>query len=368
MKLFSSSLAALTTCYLASLDPVEANGLRSLRARETNAEKTPVGQPLTLRAVTLDSDTADTIEDDKAQRRLFYPGYSNRGFRIKARRRNDGKSWCMDAVYGTSPDTDGLYPSVGFRHCDYTKSQYFDALYDSDLSGRPKISLETALQPNICMLVEDGKQTSSESGDRIRLGDCGDDRGNEFIWNGKINEYGELKVAQNDHLCVTFEGNNPDRDDRMVLRTCRDSDMFEWKLEVDYYYDLPDRGADTGNCMRVRGNSAKQGDRIVWDHCDYGEKPGLWRMDTNGLLHSRLDDEMCMEAEDDESGAAIRLEPCDSFDSKQRFEFDGEDEPIYLKSKPHLFLQPQGNNNDTGDPVVLGRDDRMVWSPDGINP
>lgn len=91
-------------------------------------------------------------------------------------------------------------------------------------------------------------------------------------------------------------------------------------------------------------------------------------MDTNGLLHSRLDDEMCMEAQDDESGSAIRLEPCDSFDSKQRFEFDGEDEPIYLKSKPHLYLQPQGNNNDTGDPVVLGRDDRMVWSPDGINP
>lgn len=370
----SSAVFAIAFCSLATLNPVSADGLRALRAREAIVKQNTRKQLATFGNLMVVGNSADDgeAEDNEDERRLFYQGYDTRGFRIKARRKNDGKSWCMDAVYGTSPESNGLYPSVGFRHCDYSgnrKSQYFDALYDPDRSGPPKVSIETAVQPNLCLLVEDGKQTSSESGDRIRLGDCGDNRGNEFVFDGNINEYSKLRVAGNQDLCIVFEGNDPDRDDRMIIRTCRDSDMFEWKFETNYY-DMPNRFAGGGDddCVRVRGNSPTEGDRIVWDHCEYREDAAVWRMDTNGLIHSKLSDEMCMEAADDEEGAAIRLEPCDSFDSKQRFEFDGEDDPIYLKSKPHLYLQAQGNSNDSGDPMVLGRDDRMVWSPDAINP
>ena len=107
------------------------------------------------------------------------------------------------------------------------------------------------------------------------------------------------------------------------------------------------------------------GNRVIFDSCQGFN--GHWRIDGDGLLHSRSGDDFCMRAEGLEEGAAIRIARCDRRDDNQRWNWpDGFEAPINLLIRPNLYLSVQGQTASRGDPMVLEADGEE-WSGDSVH-
>ena len=352
----------MVLCLLVSL--VQGAKLRRLRPRQQESKGTTNKKAPTLwkrqpvgggDATSVGGDTTSKHGGD-SRRRLLNGG---RIF-ITSHQTNDGVESCMDAVEGTVLADNGQYPSVGFRPCAYMAGPS-EQLFLPTWGGE----LQSNFPGDFCLVV-DVEDNTPQDGDRVRLGPCktNNDDGSaisdfHFDENAMINGRGQITAAGNPNLCVTYEGNNPDDDDRMVLKTCKDSDKFFFSFRTGWY-ELGGSG-----CVQVRNDKMEVRNRVVYDTCQgFG---GHWRIDGDGLFHSRRNDQYCMRAVETEEGSPIRIALCDSTDDNQRWEWpDGFEAPINLVSHPGLYLVVQGQTADFGNNMVLGTAGQE-WSGDSVH-
>lgn len=304
--------------------------------------------------------------DNNHERRLLNGG----SFFLVSKQMNNGVEWCMDAVNGVVPNErrDGQFPSLGLRPCAFNSGpteqlfnadQYnFGGLTNID-SNFPGPNWDT----DFCLVVEDGEKTSRD-GDRVRIGSCPYDPnrpGNFFVVEDQFSVYTQIKVGTHRNLCLTYEGQNPDDDDNIIVRSCENTDKFFFEFRTGWYIL-----GSSGNCVQVRDGRLESGNRVVFDRCDshgFGEH---WRMDGLGRLRSRMNDSYCMQAEQRRAGAAIRIRRCSDNALQKFFWPNGFEGSINLVGSKDLFLNPQGQNFDAGDIMVLSKIPGG-WSGDSVH-
>lgn len=331
---------------------VKGAHLRRLPSREQQESKHAAPRMWKRRPVNLfGADAATHVEGGPHRRRLQLNG--GHAF-IVSSQAGEGVEWCVDAVEGTAVPEDGQYPSVGFRPCAYMAGPS-EQLFLPAWGG----ALRSKFPGDFCLVIEDS-DGNPEDGDRVRLGPCADESDFAFNENAMINGLGMITAAADENLCLTFEGENPEDYDNMLMTTCQpDEDKFYFSFRTGWY-ELGGSG-----CVQVRNGDMETRNRVVYDTCQGFN--GHWRIDGDGLLHSRSDDDFCMRAEGVEEGAAVRIARCDRFDDNQRWYWpDGFEAPISLSIRPDLFLSVQGQTADYGDPMVL-ESDGEEWSGDSVH-
>lgn len=360
MKMISPNL--IVSCLiLSSLVQGKQQLLRKLRPREQHQDqhaKSNQKVPTTWNHKPAGI-SASSGGGDESHRRLFNGG----GVFIASLQMRDYVEWCMDAVEGTAIITDynGVeqYPAVGLRPCAYMAGPS-EQLFRSSLDG----SLESRFPGDFCLMLGGFGNSIPKDGDRVRLGKCETNADystkadfsydeNDMINHGR----GKITVASNSSLCVTYSGNNPDDDDRMIVKTCQDNDKFFFSFRTGWY-ELGGNG-----CVQVQDGKMQVGSRVVNDNCN--GFASHWRIDRDGLFHSRKNDQYCMAAVSEEEGSAIRIALCDSNDDKQRWEWPQGEAPITLMKNPGFYLEVQGQGN-IGDPMVLGTVGEE-WSGDSVH-
>ena len=264
-------------------------------------------------------------------------------FVVNGEKTSGGKEWCMEAPSGLD-----IGKSMLLRPCKFQEAD-LEQLWDWD--GR---KIRHWLDDDKCLVVEDGEGTV-EDGDRVRIGSCSKKRA-EFVYRHGINsggrggDGGRIKVKSNTDLCLTFEGNNPDDDDRIMVKDCGldNSDAVHWVFRTGWYE------IGSGNeCMVVRNGDISSGNRAIWDECDdVNAYARHWRIDEDGLFHVRKNEDYCLAAEKKEEGSAIRIQRCNKESSRQAWDWGNFEAPIRLRGTS-LYVDPQGNNDDEGDPMVL---------------
>jgi len=276
---------------------------------------------------------------------------------VVSKETRDGVEWCVDADEGTVRESDGQYPNVGLRPCAFMAGpteQLFLPYFSRIESRFPYVE--------VCLLIDsNSKNGNAQDGDRVCLGGCDRDDGTfDFDYEDMINGQGQIKVADNHNLCLTYEGNNPDDNDRMVVQACENENKFLLEFRTGWYE------LGSGDyCVTIKDGKVKEGNRIVFDRCNGFSSH--WRIDGDGLFHSRKNDNYCMTAESYEEDSPIRLAKCDPEDKFQLWEWpDGFEAPINLKSDPDLFLVVQGQTESRGDPIVIHSSGRE-WSGDAVH-
>jgi hypothetical protein len=293
-------------------------------------------------------------QNNKDQRRLLNGG----SIFVVSKQQRDGVEWCMDATEGTALNQDGLYPSMGLRPCAFQAGPT-----EQLFNPRPYDELRSRFPGDFCLLVPSDEDEVPKDGDRVRLGDCGAEEGGDFVFDAQamINGRGQIQVAANTSLCVTYEGNNPDDNDRMLVSPCEDDDKFYFEFRTGWY----ELGG--GGCVSVQDGVMEVGTRIVYDDCKNGFS-GQWRIDGDGLFHSRKNDDFCMTAESWEEDTPVRLARCDPSEEWQQWEWPGGFEaPINLKSAPDMYLVVQGDQGNWGVGDVVIDSSGGEWSGDAVH-
>jgi len=120
-------------------------------------------------------------------------------------------------------------------------------------------------------------------------------------------------------------------------------------------------------CVQVRNDHVRKNQRLILGDCN-GLKAG-WRLDDNGLFHTELDDEWCIQAGKRgqvEDGEFARMRKCNPSKELQQFEWrnGGGIRPL---SNDEFCLVWRGNHADVGiDPLIFKYcddvEDRNDWS------
>lgn len=85
--------------------------------------------------------------------------------------------------------------------------------------------------------------------------------------------------------------------------------------DYDAYFDDPD--APTNACIDVKDDDPRDDQKLILGFCRSG-----WRFDDNGLVHSELDDDQCMQAGRHgkvNDGEFVRMMKCDPSNELQKF-------------------------------------------------
>ena len=332
-------------------------GIRNLRHRAKKSSG------FALKKAPVNLGTPGQEETNDQHRRLKNGG----GIFIVSHADNQGVEWCVDAYEGPyisqSRYSDGLYPNIGVKPCAFNAGPTEQLFYPLETAGGV-VKISTAFDLDVCLIVEDGEGNADRL---VRLGPC-DSEMAEFLLEGAasddfgIAEVGQIQPASNTDLCVTYEGGTIQDGVRMHLDSCRDTDKFKFSFRTGYYY------LGYSECVAVEDNSATTRNRVKWDNCGEAGFGAHWRMDADGLFHSRLDDGYCMQAVNEEEGSPIRIYPCDKEVKNQRFTWaDGFEAPVCLQNKPNLCIAPHGLTAEAGDNMVLkAADDAFEYSGDAV--
>jgi len=275
-------------------------------------------------------------------------------FIVNGKKTSGGKEWCMEATNGLDTGK-----SMQYRPCKIKEASYIQLW---DWYGQSEGKIRHYFEADKCLVVEDGEGTVEE-GDRIRIGSCDLPRA-EFVYGHGINggNGGRIKVKSNTNLCLSFEGNNPDDNDRIVVKDCEgdNSNAVNWVFRTGWYEIY---GGD--ECMVVRAGNISSGNRAIWDKCsDVDSDERHWRIDEDGLFHIRKNEDYCLEAEEEVEGSPIRIQPCDNNNSRQVWDWGNFEAPINLVGTS-LYIGIQGNTDNEGDPMVLESEEKE-WSGDGV--
>jgi hypothetical protein len=133
-------------------------------------------------------------------------------------------------------------------------------------------------------------------------------------------------------------------------------------LESDVYYFVlisdPAAGPDSG-CVTVNHSNAKEKQKLSLQECkDDNNDDQYWRYDEDTkLFHTRLNDEMCMQAGlggTPGHGTKLRLFPCDGaeYEDLRKFDYTPSGGTIKLENTD-LCVIFRGIHSNFGDPIVL---------------
>lgn len=125
--------------------------------------------------------------------------------------------------------------------------------------------------------------------------------------------------------------------------------------------------AETSACVQVRNDHPRKNQRLVLGDCE-SEKPG-WRLDNDGLFHTELDDDWCLQAGKRgavKDGEFARMRKCDATETLQEFEWRNGG-GIRPKSNDSLCLVWRGVHPNVGVDPLIFKDcndvkDRNDWS------
>lgn len=141
-------------------------------------------------------------------------------------------------------------------------------------------------------------------------------------------------------------------------------------LALDYFQLFSDFPAEIG-CLIVTDSKPRADQKLKLGECDL---PGQeWRLDTDYLYHTKLNDGMCMQAGRGGTpiqGTKLRLFPCDKNNNLQRFEGPISENyvgGIRLKDFPKLCVSWRGvNTNINQDPIIVKNCENVDggWSRD----
>jgi len=345
----------LLVCLLLTSLLENVQGAYVRNRRRTEERKAQPGKALKITPVNAN---LDPTGKEQHSRRLMNGG----GIFIVSHSDDEGIQWCLDAVEGISSH-DGLYPGVGIRPCAFNASPTEQLFYPS-IRSEGVIKISSAFDWDACLLFEE----PVGSVDRLSLGPC-DSELSDFLLDNPISDelgvsdVGTIRVATNTDLCLTYQGNHIRDEDRMELDFCEDSDKFKFGFQTGYYY------IDAGpGCVAVRNHDASNRNRVVLDGCYASGFASHWRLDGDGLLHSRMDDGYCMQAVSRKENAPIRISPCDKDEDNQLFTWpQGFEGQICLKDNQDLCISPHGQTQVIGDNIVLrSHDESYGYSGDAV--
>jgi hypothetical protein len=136
------------------------------------------------------------------------------------------------------------------------------------------------------------------------------------------------------------------------------------------YGEIRSDDSPTSACIEVKKNVARRGQKLILGDCSTAKGDG-WRGDSDGLLHSELNDEYCIQAGHGgkaKSGKFLRLYKCDASNKLQQWVFINGG-GIRLKHNQNLCIVWRGVHANIGqDPLILKScddvEDRNDWSND----
>lgn len=145
---------------------------------------------------------------------------------------------------------------------------------------------------------------------------------------------------------------------------------------TEEYFTLDTVG---GGCIGIDKGGARKGNALKLLECVSNNDSIQWRIDEDVRFHSKVNDDMCMQAGYGKSvndGTKMRIYPC-SNSRYQKFDdsfiMDGLFGPIKLESEPNLCVVSRGVKRNIGvDPIIMKacdilEDDRAIgW--EGDNP
>jgi hypothetical protein len=284
-------------------------------------------------------------------RRLNDDGYT---FLVSSIREDE--DWCITATEGV-----GEFKKLGFRLCD------FDGAPSKQLWKRDDDKIRSKINPDRCMIVGYGKKIFN--GVRIRVADCDIDSDlNSFLFESDGTT--RILVNEDEEFCITNQGNNPDPNDTIVAKKCGNTDDFDWTFipeeEPSGYFGLVNDDAyPESGCLVVKNENPRNDQPLILGNCDFNHN---WRYDSDGLFHTELDDDKCMQAGrggTPRRGTKMRLFDCDKNDELQQFDYNQID--IKLRSNDDLCVGFRGDtSNVDDDPLLLKPCDKNGnnWSED----
>jgi len=144
------------------------------------------------------------------------------------------------------------------------------------------------------------------------------------------------------------------------------SESYGAIVSDDYSGYLDDPDAPKSACIDVKNNDAKDDQKLILGTCQ-----SEWRFDSDGLVHTSLDDSFCMQAGrrgDVQDGEFVRLKKCDSNNRLQKFYWINGG-GIRPQSDTSLCMVWRGVHSDVGtDPIIFKdcnvADDRNDYSGD----
>jgi len=255
--------------------------------------------------------------------------------------------------------------SIGFQRCAFEGAEGAESQLWQYRDGK----FHSLLNHNRCITVDYGQHLSP--GTWARMHDCDMDTDlNEFLYNVETDF---IAVKDNADYCLTNSGNNPNSSDNIVVEKCKNNLKFFFTYQIGYvgnndeYINLNNDDSDRSGCLVVKDENPKPAQPLILGSCKLNHS---WRYDRNGLFHSALDDDMCLQAGTKKNaqikvGSGLRLYPCDKNNKKQQFDYNNVD--IRLRGYDNLCIGYRGANGDVGvDPIVLRKckTEGTNWSQD----
>jgi len=259
--------------------------------------------------------------------------------------------WCVTATNGVNTDD-----RLGFRKCSFTLAPPLNQLWSLGSNG----TMQSALNPSKCMVVNKGAMNIF-NGVKVHIGDCTDTTAlNQFVHNGTTDN---LKVS-NTTFCITNRGRNANKGDTILAQTCKTKSKFLMTYKVfgsappvtnttafTYFKLQLSNSAPFPGCLTIPNGDARKGKTLRLGTCNSSNQ--TWRLDENGLLHSKFNDFLCIQAG---KGSArkrtqLRLSTCDENSKRQMFQYASNNK-VSLKGK-NLCVAFRGRRAQKNDPIIL---------------
>jgi hypothetical protein len=142
--------------------------------------------------------------------------------------------------------------------------------------------------------------------------------------------------------------------------------------QLSSYFQLWADVPDVTACLIVKDSKARKGQKLILGDCNLSDQ--AWRLDGDGLYHTKLDSEYCMQAgrggKKIKPGTRIRLFKCDKDKNRQQFRGPGDGiGTILLKDTDYdyLLVEFRGETpNVNVDPIIMKKRGASVagWSQD----
>lgn len=107
-------------------------------------------------------------------------------------------------------------------------------------------------------------------------------------------------------------------------------------------------------CIELRDGSLRRNNKLILSKCRFGARPKkqLWKLTSDGMLRSMVNEKKCVGVGDVYSGAWLRVNDCGKGDTEQIWTTNG----LALSPKGYenaLCVTNRGPNPNQGDPILL---------------
>mmetsp|Transcript_23426 Transcript_23426/g.51900 ORF Transcript_23426/g.51900 Transcript_23426/m.51900 type:complete len:372 (-) Transcript_23426:619-1734(-) len=300
------------------------------------------------------------------------PGYH---FHVARKKGSDGEDLCVTAKDGGKD-----YSSIRLRPCEFEKEPP-NQLWRHDIDGKIHSAIGEGDQ---CIVV--GKPSADEyhfvdlygrggrnyfnvaEGTKMYTANCNIERDlkyfeylysegekNNCLKADSMQESIDSAVSHMGADCMSFEGKKPKSGSAVVLKKCdcMEDPMFSWDRTPWEYIYLVSRfnehlGTGWEECItaplrwdqrtppRYTPVMPAKNARVPITECLFERYwDELWRIDDEGMIHSALDDDLCLKASKIRKGKQLKIAPCKATDKRQHwtYEPDGHLSPAGYESQ-----------------------------------